>query len=119
MEVLSKQTQGLLEISRKELLVSDAHMIYRDSYALAAGFALGFINLGTGNAVATTVTETLKRYITGSSSGPTNKPVPNKSEAFENQYGHLHAREIQYDRFKEGYGINTGNRITGFQYLKI
>ena len=65
------------EIDRKVLLVSDANSMYRECYALCAGLALGFLNVGMGSGGVMVdnrrVVDVLKAYIWGDPNSNTTK----------------------------------------------
>lgn len=102
----------------------------RESYALACGLALGFINLGQGNVAAadghSTLTDQLIRYMTG---GPlrsnlllSNAPLF-KPETFDESCG-LNAKELS-QQIKEDDIVNldvscpAATLALGMMYLKV
>ena len=109
MGTLHRRTAEILlkEIGRRDLFVSDAHVAYRESYSLSAGFALGFVTLGQGpearGLADLRIVDELLRLIYG---GRTNSNV-----SMTNRLSHN--RDIQTYRFDDGSAINVNVTAPG------
>jgi anaphase-promoting complex subunit 1 len=112
---------ALTEMGRRQLLVSDANCVYRESYSLTAGFTLGFIMLGRGDDSTglsdLSILDKLRQFITG---GRGNAIKASLSSTIAPNAVH----DLQYHRFREGDEIHTGittpsaTIALGLMYLK-
>lgn len=90
----------LAEIGKRELNSSEAISMHKESYSLAAGFALGFITLGRGNEAMGLadlhIKDELRRYIIGG-----------KDEGFRKAGSELKPQASQPRGWKENENINV------------
>ncbi|RUS33938.1 hypothetical protein BC938DRAFT_483181 [Jimgerdemannia flammicorona] len=90
----------LAEIGKRELNVSDAVSIHKESYSLAAGFALGFITLGRGNEATGLadlhIKDELRRFMIGG-----------KDEGVRKTVSELKTPVLQTQGWKESENINV------------
>jgi anaphase-promoting complex subunit 1 len=109
------------EISRSQLNVCDANQVYRDSYSLSAGLALGLLTLGSGgNAPGLSdmqIADRLCLLMEGGEGEASDKHSNSKE-------GSSRANEIQAQRFYESHAINkdvtsAGAHVAlGLMYLR-